>query len=281
MKSLAYIVAIVMLTAPGVVADAGPPPEVERLRREVDELQRTVAALKAQNATLRTQWGQATLEINRLRAQLAGQGGLSSLPADEQAGDQVERLRRENEDLRSQAAQLTQLAGLAPRDERVGSQAGRITATYDAEADRTTVRTEQERLEVTAGSRARHFLSLAYSYDGQAMTSPPAEVTLFIQAVYSGGIYGSEQPLELTIDGQAVTVRAADYHVNRRSSRIAGRSQVSRDDETVTFLVDADLLRRLSRAVAVTGRLGGVSFELTRDQMALFTAVKQRIESGL
>src|SRR5690606_15895440 len=133
-----------------------------------------------QNALLRAQWGQATMEINRLRAQLetlrggAGVAGGTPQPAADTpratpgtaTAAAANRLREENEDLRRRNRELTALAGLGPQDERVATQAARINSAFNKRTGRTVVRTQQERLHMTAGSRADHFLSLAYSYEG-------------------------------------------------------------------------------------------------------------------
>lgn len=104
---------------------------------------------------------------------------------------------------------------------------------------------------------------------------------MFIQALYSGGIYKRDQILELVVDGEPLRLAVVEYDVQRRRTNLAGRRGLRKDDETLTFLLDETALRRLARAVSVTGRVGVASFELTRDQIALFTAIYKRINQGL
>jgi hypothetical protein len=227
-----------------------------------------LAAARQENAELRAELERVKSAYDRLEAQTG------RLRAD------LAELGRKNEDLSVQTRELTELAGLTPLGDRVESALSRFTSTFDPQTGRTVVRTGVERLRVTRGSAADHRLSLAYSYPGQQMQTPPATVSLFIQAKFSGGVYREQDTVTLDIDGEAVDVPIADYDAVTRRVRVAGKRTLRKDDETLTVEIDAELLRRLARAIQVRITVGPVHLEPTRDQTALFRAVQKRIGLG-
>ncbi len=227
-----------------------------------------LAALKQENASLqaeldriKTAYRALEAEAAKLRAELA-------------------RLKSSHEDLEVQTRELSELAGITLSGERVDSAEARFKATFDEHTGRTTVRTGIEELKVLIGSAADHRLSLAYSYDGQAMDQPPKTVSLFIQAFYSGGVYRDQDVALFDIDGDIIEVPVADYQAKSRRMTVAGKRTIRKDDETLVFHLDTELLRRLARAIQVRIRVGTVHLELTRDQTALFRAIKRRIDLG-
>ncbi|GAB4193338.1 MAG: hypothetical protein Kow00105_07500 [Phycisphaeraceae bacterium] len=227
-----------------------------------------LAALKQENATLRAEleriksaYRTLELEAEQLRAELA-------------------RLKSSHEDLEVQTRELSELAGITLSGERIESAEARFRTTFDEQTGRTTVRTGIEELKVLIGSAADHRLSLAYSYDGQVMRQPPQVVSLFIQAFYSGGVYRKQDVALFNIDGDIVEVPITDYQVKSRRMTVAGKRSIRKDDETLVIHLDAELLRRLARAIQVKIQVGTVHLELTRDQTALFRAIKRRIELG-
>lgn len=229
--------------------------EVARLKQENTELRAELERVKSAYDGLEA-------ETARLRAELA-------------------QLKLSNEDLSVQTRELTELAGLTPAGDRVESAASRFTTEYNDKTGQTTVRTGIEELKVTAGSAADHRLSLAYVFDGQQMQAPPDTVSLFIQAFYSGGVYRDRESATFEIDGETVEVPIAGYDATaRRVNVAAGKRTIRKDDETLTFKIDQELLRKLARAIQVKITIGTVQLEPTRDQTALFRAIQRRIELG-
>ncbi len=296
--------------------DAGPASpasaDAANMQARIDELER-------ENQTLRMQWGQATMELDRLRKELArlkldadarpdataataspdadaapraaatapAGADASSKPearfeGDDAAQVELERLRRENVDLRAEKAELTQLAGMTADGEIVASQDARITTTYDDTADQTIVRTEPQAVRMLAGSAASHFLSLAYTYPGQGGgNAADSKVTGYVQAQHSGGVHAGDSQIEFILDGETITLPITEYRVNHRQVGMAGKRRVNRNDETVGFALDAESLRRIARGVRGEARIGNVRFELSRSDLAMFKAVQRRIEKGI
>ncbi|MEZ6193287.1 MAG: hypothetical protein R3C45_18600 [Phycisphaerales bacterium] len=227
------------------------------------------AKLKQQNTELRAELERVKSAYDALEAETA------KLRAE------LAQTKRSNEDLEVQTRELTELAGLTPSGDRVESAASRFTTGFNDETGQTTVRTGIEELKVIIGSAADHRLSLAYVYDGQEMQSPPDTVSLFIQAFYSGGVYRDQATAVFDIDGETVEVPIAEYDVAaRRVNVAAGKRSIRKDDETLTFKLDEELLRKLARAIQVKITVGTVQLEMTRDQTALFRAIQRRIELG-
>ncbi len=252
------VLALTLLVSASVIhadeSGGGPADELARMKQENAELRGELERVK-------TAYDRLEAETGRLRAELAG-------------------LRISNEDLAVQTRELTELAGLTPAGDRVESAASRFTSTFDPETGRTIVRTGIEALKVTRGSAADHRLSLAYSYEGEQMLESPRIISMFIQAKFSGGVYRGQYTITLDIDGETVEVPITDYDSVTRRIRVAGKRWMRKDDETLTIEIDAELLRRLARAIQVKITAGPVELELTRDQTALFRAVRKRIELG-
>ena len=183
-----------------------------------------------------------------------------------------------NEDLTVQKKNLTELAGMTPEGKRVQSRRALIEILYNDKEQKTIVRSKAEKLIITRGSGADHFMSTAYSYPGKEMQSPPQNIRWYIQTKFSGGIYHGRKNVKLNIDGESYQAPIINYDARRRSTGMAGRRRTSSDDETLTIQVDAKLLRALGRATSVTCQISHVHFELTPDQIATFTAMRKRIE---
>ncbi len=248
------VLAAVVLTSAAVCFADAPADSVAALKQENADLQAELQRVKAAYDRLEA-------EMGRLRAQLA-------------------ELRLNNEDLTVQTQELTELAGLTPAGDRVESASARFTSTYDEASGRTTVRSGIEELKVVKGSAADHRLSLAYSFPGQQMQAPPDVVTMFVQAKFSGGVYKDQETATLDIDGESVTIPITNYDTVSRRVRVAGKRTIRKDDETLTIEIDAELMRRLARAIQFKMTIGTVELEPTRDQTAMFRAVRKRIELG-
>lgn len=228
---------------------------------EVAKLQQQNTELAAELERVKSAYDRLEAEAAKLRAELA-------------------QLKRSNEDLEVQTRELTELAGLTPSGDRVESAASRFTTEYDNETGKTTVRSGIEELRVLVGSAADHRLSLAYSFDGRQMRSPPQTLSLFVQAFYSGGVYRDQDTALFDIDGEVVEVPIADYHAATRRVSVAAKRTIRKDDETMTIKIDQELLRKLARAFQLKITVGKVQLEPTRDQTAIFRAIQRRIELG-
>lgn len=251
---LSVFAALVLVSGSWCLADE-PGDDVAALTRENTELRGELERVKAAYDRLEAETG-------RLRAELA-------------------QLRLSNEDLAVQTRELTELAGLTPSGDRVESASARFTSAYDEATGRTVVRSGVEELKVTLGSAADHRLSLAYSFEGEAMQAPPEKISMFIQAKFSGGVYRGQDSATLDIDGETVTVPITKYDTVSRKVRVAGKRSIRKGDETLTIEIDAELLRRLARAIQVKITIGTVELEPTRDQTAMFRAVRKRMELGV
>jgi len=229
---------------------------------EVADLMRENTELRGELERVKIAYDKLEAETGRLRAELA-------------------QLRLNNEDLTVQTRELTELAGLTPTGDRVESASARFTTEYDEASGRTTVRSAIEELKVTRGSAADHRLSLAYSFEGEQMQSPPEVVTVFIQAKFSGGVYKDQGSATFNIDGEGITIPITGYDRASHRVRVAGKRTLRKGDETLTIEIDAELLRRLARAIQFKMTIGTVELEPTRDQAAMFRAVRKRIELGV
>lgn len=228
---------------------------------------------------------------------------LSPFAFAEESGSELERLQQENatlrarvaelearikqletrgEDLEAEKQQLEQLAGVTTSGQKIESRRALIQSSYDADAGRTVVRSQPEKLSITHGSRDDHYVSVAYVYAGEKLDGEPEKVTVFIQSVMSGGSYNATTPLDLTLDdGEAMTVKPSNYDRVRKQTRTGQKGGSRTDNETLTYDLTWEQLRRLARAVEATGRIGNTRFELTGDQLATFKAVRERVELGL
>jgi hypothetical protein len=175
---------------------------------------------------------------------------------------------------------LTELAGVTPEGERVASAEARITTeTADGE---TFVRSQPVKLRMLSGSRADHYLTLAYSYPAGEKPGPSTPLTGYLQTAFSGSLYSHADALVITLDGdRTVSLPVTDYDRNHRQTGVAGKRRLDKSDETVTFLVTPEALAQLAAATTATGRIGDAAFEISREQLALFLAMQKRLEMGL
>lgn len=216
-------------------------------------------------------------ELERLRAENAA---LKQRVAELEA--KIAKLEDREQDLETQKEQLEQLAGVTTTGQRVESQRANITSDYNDDEDKTVVRTKPNKLSLTHGSRADHYLSLAYSYPGEKREGEPEHVTLFIQSMASGGAYNADTRLELTLgEDQAITVEPSSYDRDRQRRSRGSRTLSRHDDETLVYLLSWAQLEALAGANEVTGRVGPTRFTLTADQIAAFKALVTRVELGV
>lgn len=224
--------------------------------RRIAELEAEVARLEAENAELRqrlniTETAKADLETDRTR--------------------------------------LEQLAGMTATGELVESRLARIQTAYDAEADRTTVTSVAERLEGPGGLQTvEHRLALSYSFPGRSLRLDNQPQTI-AASVYtfanSDDRYKLLKTVTLTIDGEAVEVPVT-YHVlhtdtRKQSTRYgSGFRTTSTYDEQLVLTLDRATFHRISAARDVSLTLFKTRFTLTRDNLATFVAMRERLEMG-
>jgi len=191
---------------------------------------------------------------------------------------ELTQLRTENAHLRKQQQRLIQLAGMTPTGELVRSRHAMIEQWYDNHQDQTIVRSKPDEVTKIHGSRKFHSMTLGYSYPGREPTGPAPTLRWHIQSIFSGGAYQNEPQLRLRIDGEEVILAIVDYHRKKRQSSIAGRRRANRDDETLIMDVDKPLLDRISWAMEVQVAIKNIRFMLSRNQIASFEAMRERIE---
>ena len=229
-------------------ANADDTTELQRLRQENAQLREQIAQLQNDIASTRQQTQQQDKQIAELQA------------------------KRDH---------LTVLAGITEEGDLVASSENRIITQYSDEKNLTSVRSAPEPMALTHGSRADHYLSIAFSYPGQKITEPPQAVRLYIQTVFSGHLYSASKEGTFFVNGTPETVAIADYRAKQRSqSRAGGKNRADLSNEVVAFELDLETLERWSRAATIQGRLAQVSFEFTPQQVATLKAMHKRIEMG-
>src|SRR5690606_19442752 len=113
---------------------------------------------------------------------------------------------------------------------------------YNPDTDQTTVRSQPEPLNVTAGSAAAHYVTIAYAHPGQDPQNQAAgPVKLYIQTARSGRLYSGQTTARLVVDDQTVVLPLAEYE--RRSSQShTGKGRADRSNETLAIVIPDDLL---------------------------------------
>jgi hypothetical protein len=207
----------------------------------------------------------------------------AALATDEaDSATEVERLTTENEELKRRLEELEDREGAATRSLDDANEAGDVVvpAARPAAADAArlttitgpgtrTVSTGASRLEVTRGSSASQWVAFRYERAGE---QPVRDITMDVHTQFSGSIYRSAKTLELSVDGDRIECPVTNYD-SRAVTGGGTRRRVSRDHEEVTVTIPVTTLHRMATAKAVTGSLGAVAFELTRDQIASLRAL--------
>ena len=214
-------------------------------------------------------------ELERVRAENAA---LKQRIAELEA--KLKRLTHANEDLEVEKQTLTALAGMTAKGDAVASENARFKATYDAEQETTRVDTQPLPLKLTQGKTRNHWVSVQYTYPGEdaPASTQQAGVAWIVQTRFSGGIYEKMSEVTFDIDGEAATAPVRDYSRSQQRRTTAGKRGTALHDEIFFVDISPELLRRLARAQVVTGKMENVRFELSREQVATFLAVKQRLE---
>jgi hypothetical protein len=205
--------------------------------------------------------------------------------ATDEAGSatEVERLTTENEELKRRIEELEEREGAATRSLNDADEAGDVVVPAARPAGGTdaarlttitgpgtrTVSTGASTLEVTRGSSAPQWVAFRYERAGE---QPVRDITMDVHTQFSGSIYRSVKTLELSVDGDRIECPVTSYD-SRAVTGGGSRRRVSRDHEEVTVTIPVTTLHRMAAAKSVTGSLGAVRFELTRDQIASLRAL--------
>lgn len=212
----------------------------------------------------------------------------SAFATDEPDGTaEVERLTTENEALKRRLEKLeahgrsdpgeaadtddSEAAGniVVPAAPPAGGAADVSRLTTITEAGTRTVSTGASRLEVMRGSRAPQWVAFRYERAGDQLVH---EITMDLHTQFSGGIYRHVKTLALSVDGNRIDCPVTSYDA-RAVTGGGSRRRVSRDHEELTVTIPVAALQRMAAARAVTGSLGPVAFELTREQLASLRAL--------
>lgn len=225
----------------------------------------------------------STRRLARLAVLLAVLGLLPAIAA--AAPDDAARLQAENAQLKAQVQQLAEkvqrleaenkrltiLAGIAPQSEYDADLAPRIKTETNPETKAITVTAPGTNLTIDQGTTAVHVMDLnaVAGADGQIQ----------IRTWFSGQLYVTVKSLDLTLDGQALSLPVTNYESRLRT---IGAHQAKRraDDEFLTIAITREQMQRIGNADSVKARLGRVSFTLSREQLALFRAVALRDAAG-
>jgi hypothetical protein len=189
-------------------------------------------------------------------------------------GDELERLRSENAELRARIqaleaenARLKRTSDAAPLAAALeASAAAAVTGAVD-DAGTTRIATEPSRLEVTAGPRTRHWMVLR--------TADADALELVIESSASGRAYRDARALDLGVDGAKDSLSVTRYGSEDRSPLRGGAAPAA---ETVVVAVPLATLGRLASARAVDGALGPLRFTLTPQQLATVRAFADRVQ---
>jgi hypothetical protein len=210
-----------------------------------------IAALERENAALKQR-------VAQLEAQLAA-------------------LRDANVQLQQEKHELSVLAAITPAETLREEQAARITVNFDQAADRTQVLAPALPVTVARGNRADTFITPSYSYPGRQLTQAPEALTLFIQCMGSGGVYGDVASVGFTLDGQRSDAPVANYKSYVRRSTGVNKT-FKRDNETLWVSMPLDLARKIAKAKSAQVQLAYTQFALSREQVAGIEALLARID---
>ncbi len=204
---------------------------------------------------------------------LMSHGAVEAQSSDE-LREQVQQLQQENAQLKAQLQtlqaenkRLMVLAGLVEPTDRALAQERKLETQTDASGKVTGANSNPTVMVITGGTRAEHEIHLRYE-EGQAL--------LEIKAFFAGGFYRNVTNMELTVDGQPMSLPVSNYRSKRQD--FGTKVKIRADDEFVTLTVSREALAQIGKAQSVTGKLGRTTFNLTQDQVALFRALDARLQ---
>ncbi len=187
---------------------------------------------------------------------------------------QMQQLQQENAQLKTQVQtlqaenkRLMVLAGLVEPEDRALAQERKLETETDAGGQVTAAKSNPTVMVMTGGTRADHEVHLRYE-NSQAL--------LEIKGFFTGGIYRNVTNMELSVDGQPMSLPVTAYRSKRQD--FGTKVKIRADDEFVTLAVSREALAQIGKAQSVTGKLGRTTFNLTQDQVALFRALDARLK---
>jgi TolA-binding protein len=297
MMSKTLVPAIVMVLAAGVAFADDPqqqPPTLNELSKEHDRLREENARLRDENARLREAHQQMTEQIAQMEARMREQRGVAVDQTQEQLSlrdentalrARLEVVESARQDLESERTRLEQLAGMTTKGELVESKVALIRTTYDADADRTTIASTPERIDGPGGlATVEHRMSLACSYPGKQPGPAAAFHFDILTRANVDDRYKNLRSVELVIDGQTHTVPVAAYEVlastsRQTSTRPGGSARTARAfDERLRLELDRAAVNRISNAADVRVVLYRTTYTLTRENIATFVALRERLD---
>ena len=227
----------------------------------------SASQLQEENARLKAHVAQLETKVAQLEARIA------------QLTNQNQVLTESRMQAEAEKKELAVLAGVATPDEVTSHLNARISESYDAASDTTTVETAWVPLRVTHGSRAEHSLKLVMSYKGKTPTPAPSTITAMIHGDASGRIYEKVSDVRFNIGSKAINIPVVDYEAELRT-RGSSRARTRIDNETLTLSFPTDAARMLAASQSADVEISYVKLTLTRDETALFRALLQRIDDA-
>lgn len=214
---------------------------------------------------------------------------------------EVARLRDENQKLREQLdvtetakedltverTRLEQLAGMTAKGELVESRIAQVRTTFDEAADLTSVVTVPEAIQGPGGLQwTEHRMSVRYAHPGRQPTAELPDTFHFdIFTIDNPDTrYRSLRSVTFIIDGESLELPVANYEILETRTRVTrvrtGNRTTSTFREQLTVDFDRPTLHRLSRATEVQIMLFRTRFTLSRENIATFVAVRERLQGG-
>lgn len=173
----------------------------------------------------------------------------------------------EVEELREHTADLAEEAAAPPP----------LTTTVDEPTGTTTVTAEATRLQVTSGTRARHWV--AFRSARAATDSGSPRIYMYVSTNFSGGIYRGVDTLRLSVDGETFDCPVVSYKA-RPVTMGTTKKRLRRDNESLIVALPPAAVTRMEGASRVTGRLGRAEFTLSGAQLSAMRAVVRSQPAG-
>ncbi len=191
-----------------------------------------------------------------------------------------------NHDLQAERTRLEQLAGMTTKGDLVESKIALIQTRYDDAADRTTITSVPERIEGPGGlALIEHRMAVTYSFPG-TQVSQPVEEFFFDILTHDNpdDRYKRLKHVTVITDGQSTDVPVTAYNVldtkvRQGGSRPGSPSKAIKSyDERLRLTLHREAVNRISRATDVRVVLFSTTFRLSRENIATFVAVRERLD---
>lgn len=259
-QRFAFMIAIALaaMTNPSAFAQSekADAPDVQALRQRIAELQaqRDTLLERVQQLTETVTQQQALIQKLRDENHQPSPGTADADDADSSdariAALQAEVARLEA-DKKAMARQT--------REDRSRQMRIHLSRYTDQQTGRAMLATRPRQLNITHGSRAEHWLWLEAPAKNTA-DAPPGALAVQLQTAFSGDAYRHTEQIELTADGQSLSLPVTDYQYQRR--RTGGRNKRDISDEQLTLRMTLDQLQQIIDAGEVSGKIAFVQFDL-------------------